>query len=140
MELTGDNITINVPKGLLDKYNVSINDFTDVKAYITKNYTFDFDVDLARNKYCNIVNEKLEGFKSPVQANQREFGLKFFKLARWILQAQSPHNIESYGIRTYESRRSEFYLDDVFVKDMGDKVKLSTSNYINLDYSVVLDK
>lgn len=140
VELLSDNITINVPKGLLDKYNVSMNDFTDVKAYITKNYTFDFDVDLARNKYCNIVNEKLEGFKSAVQANQREFGLKFLKLARWILQAQSPHNIESYGIRTYESRRSEFYLDDVFVKDMGDKVKLSTSNYINLDYSVVLDK
>lgn len=140
VELTSDNITINVPRGLLDKHNVSINDFTDVKTYIIKNYTFDFNVDLARNKYCNIVNEKLEGFKSAVQANQREFGLKFFKLARWILQAQSPHNIESYGIRTYESRRSEFYLDDVFVKDMGDKVKLSTSNYINLDYSVVLDK
>ena len=140
VELTSDNITINVPRGLLDKHNVSINDFTDVKTYIIKNYTFDFNVDLARNKYCNIVNEKLEGFKSAVQANQREFGLKFLKLARWILQAQSPHNIESYGIRTYESRRSEFYLDDVFVKDMGDKVKLSTSNYINLDYSVVLDK
>ena len=140
VELLSDNITINVPKGLLDKYNVSINDFTDVKAYITKNYTFDFDVDLARNKYCNIVNEKLEGFKSAVRANQREFGLKFFKFAHWILQAQSPHNIESYGIRTYESRRSEFYLDDVSVKDMGDKVELSTSNYINLDYSVVLEK
>lgn len=140
VELTSDNITINVPRGLLDKHNVSINDFTDVKTYIIKNYTFDFDVDLARNKYCNIVNEKLEGFKSAVQANQREFGLKFLKFARWILQAQSPHNIESYGIRTYESRRSEFYLDDVFVKDMGDKVELSTSNYINLDYSVVLEK
>lgn len=140
VELTGDNITINVPRGLLGKHNVSINDFADVKTYIIKNYTFDFNVDLARNKYCNIVNEKLEGFKSAVQANQREFGLKFLKLARWILQAQSPHNIESYGIRTYESRRSEFYLDDVFVKDMGDKVKLSTSNYINLGYSVVLDK
>lgn len=140
VELTSDNITINVPRGLLDKHNVSINDFTDVKAYITKNYSFAFNVDLARNKYCNIVNEKLEGFKSAVQANQREFGLKFLKLARWILQAQSPHNIESYGIRAYESRRSEFYLDDVFVKDMGDKVELSTSNYINLDYSVVLEK
>lgn len=137
VELTGDNITINVPKGLLDKYNVSMNDFTDVKAYITKNYTFDFDVDLARNKYCNIVNEKLEGFKSAVQANQREFGLKFHKLSRFgILNV----DIESYGIRTYESRRSEFYLDDVSVKDMGDKVELSTSNYINLDYSVVLEK
>lgn len=137
VELTGDNITINVPKGLLDKYNVSMNDFTDVKAYITKNYTFDFDVDLARNKYCNIVNEKLEGFKSAVQANQREFGLKFHKLSRFgILNV----DIKSYGIRTYESRRSEFYLDDVSVKDMGDKVELSTSNYINLDYSVVLEK
>lgn len=137
VELTGDNITINVPKGLLDKYNVSMNDFTDVKAYITKNYTFDFNVDLARNKYCNIVNEKLEGFKSAVQANQREFGLKFHKLSRFgILNV----DIESYGIRTYESRRSEFYLDDVSVKDMGDKVELSTSNYINLDYSVVLEK
>lgn len=137
VELTGDNITINVPKGLLDKYNVSMNDFTDVKAYITKNYTFDFNVDLARNKYCNIVNEKLEGFKSAVQANQREFGLKFHKLSRFgILNV----DIESYGIRTYESRRSEFYLDDVSVKDMGDKVELSTSNYINLDYSVVLVK
>lgn len=137
VELTGDNITINVPKGLLDKYNVSMNDFTDVKAYITKNYTFDFNVDLARNKYCNIVNEKLEGFKSAVQANQREFGLKLHKLSRFeILNV----DIESYGIRTYESRRSEFYLDDVSVKDMGDKVELSTSNYINLDYSVVLDK
>lgn len=137
VELTGDNITINVPKGLLDKYNVSMNDFTDVKAYITKNYTFDFNVDLARNKYCNIVNEKLEGFKSAVQASQREFGLKFHKLSRFgILNV----DIESYGIRTYESRRSEFYLDDVSVKDMGDKVELSTSNYINLDYSVVLEK
>ena len=137
VELLSDNITINVPKGLLDKYNVSMNDFTDVKAYITKNYTFDFNVDLARNKYCNIVNEKLEGFKSAVQANQREFGLKFHKLSRFgILNV----DIESYGIRTYESRRSEFYLDDVYVKDMGDKVELSTSNYINLDYSVVLDK
>lgn len=137
VELTGDNITINVPKGLLDKYNVSMNDFTDVKVYITKNYTFDFNVDLARNKYCNIVNEKLEGFKSAVQANQREFGLKFHKLSRFgILNV----DIESYGIRTYESRRSEFYLDDVSVKDMGDKVELSTSNYINLDYSVVLEK
>lgn len=137
VELTGDNITINVPKGLLDKYNVSMNDFTDVKAYITKNYTFDFNVDLARNKYCNIVNEKLEEFKSAVQANQREFGLKFHKLSRFgILNV----DIESYGIRTYESRRSEFYLDDVSVKDMGDKVELSTSNYINLDYSVVLEK
>ena len=137
VELLSDNITINVPKGLLDKYNVSMNDFTDVKAYITKNYTFDFDVDLARNKYCNIVNEKLEGFKSAVQANQREFGLKFHKLSRFgILNV----DIESYGIRTYESRRSEFYLDDVSVKDMGDKVELSTSNYINLDYSVVLEK
>lgn len=137
VELLSDNITINVPKGLLDKYNVSMNDFTDVKAYITKNYTFDFNVDLARNKYCNIVNEKLEGFKSAVQANQREFGLKFHKLSRFgILNV----DIESYGIRTYESRRSEFYLDDVSVKDMGDKVELSTSNYINLDYSVVLEK
>lgn len=140
VELTSDNITINVPRGLLDKHNVSINDFTDVKTYIIKNYTFDLNVDLAINKYCNIVNEKLEGFKSAVQANQREFGLKFLKLARWILQAQSPHNIESYGIRTFESRRSELYLDDVFVKDMGDKVELSISNYINLDYSVVLEK
>lgn len=137
VELLSDNITINVPKGLLDKYNVSMNDFTDVKAYITKNNTFDFNVDLARNKYCNIVNEKLEGFKSAVQANQREFGLKFHKLSRFgILNV----DIESYGIRTYESRRSEFYLDDVSVKDMGDKVELSTSNYINLDYSVVLEK
>lgn len=137
VELLSDNITINVPKGLLDKYNVSMNDFTDVKAYITKNYTFDFNVDLARNKYCNIVNEKLKGFKSAVSANQREFGLKFHKLSRFgILNV----DIESYGIRTYESRRSEFYLDDVSVKDMGDKVELSTSNYINLDYSVVLEK
>lgn len=137
VELLSDNITINVPRGLLDKHNVSMNDFIDVKAYITKNYTFDFNVDLARNKYCNIVNEKLEGFKSAVQANQREFGLKFHKLSRFgILNV----DIESYGIRTYESRRSEFYLDDVSVKDMGDKVELSTSNYINLDYSVVLEK
>lgn len=140
VELTSDNVNINFPKGLLDKHNVSINDFTDVKTYIIKNYTFDFNVDLAGIKYCNIVNEKLEGFKSAVQANQREFGLKFLKLARWILQAQSPHDIESYGIRTFESRRSELYLDDVFVKDMGDKVELSISNYIKLDYSVVLEK
>lgn len=136
-EPTGDNITINVPKELLDKYNISMNDFTDVKAYITRNYTFDFNVDLARNKYCNIVNEKLEGFKSAVSANQREFGLKFHKLSRFeILNV----DIEDYGIRTYESQRSEFYLDNVLAESTDDKVRLSANGLIKLKYSVVLEK
>lgn len=134
-ELTTDNININVPKGLLDKYNVSMNDFTDVKAYITKNYSFVFNVNYARIKYYDIIEEKLKGFKSTVKANQREFGLKFCKFS-----GLENHNIESHGIRTYENTRFEFYLNNVLAKDMSDKIKLSLDMLIELKYSVVLDK
>lgn len=140
IELTNNNININIPRGLLDKYNISINDFADVKAYITKNYSFAFNVDYAQIKYYNIIEEKLAGFKSAVSANQREFGLKFLKLASRGRFESENGNIESYGIRTYESQRSEFYLDDVLVESTGDKVKLSANGLIKLKYSVVLDK
>lgn len=136
-ESTTDNININVPKGLLDKYNISINDFADIRAYITKNYSFIFNVDYAQIKYYNIIKEKLKGFKSAVSANQREFGLKFHKLSRFeILNV----DIEDYGIRTYESQRFEFYLDNVLVKNTGDNVELSLDKFIKLKYSIVLEK
>lgn len=82
-ELLSDNIIINVPKGLLDKYNISINDFVDIKAYITKNYSFVFDSDSLLVKYYDIIEEKIKNFSSTVSANQREFGLKFHKLSRF---------------------------------------------------------
>ena len=134
-ELLSDNIIINVPKGLLDKYNISINDFVDIKAYITKNYTFDFDSDSLRVKYYDIIEEKIKNFSSTVSANQREFGLKFHKLSGFeILNV----DIENFRIRTYETRQSEFYLNNVFLKFMGDKIKLSVDKFIELKYSVVL--
>lgn len=118
-ELLSDNIIINVPKGLLDKYNISINDFVDIKAYITKNYTFDFDGDSLRVKYYDIIEEKIKNFSSTVSANQREFGLKFHKLSGFeILNV----DIEDFRIRTYETRQSEFYLNNVFLKFMGLKI------------------
>lgn len=140
VELLSDNITINVPKGLLDKYNVSINDFTDVKAYITKNYTFDFDfnVDSLRVKYYDIIKEKIKNFSSTVCANQREFGLKFIKLGGWSPEERENLNPENFRIKTYETRQSEFYLDNVLAKDTGDKVELSTDKLIKLKYSVFL--
>jgi hypothetical protein len=134
-ELLSDNIIINVPKGLLDKYNISINDFVDIKAYITKNYTFDFDGDSLQVKYYDIIEEKIKNFSSTVSANQREFGLKFHKLSGFeILNV----DIEDFRIRTYETRQSEFYLNNVFLKFMGDKIKLSVDKFIELKYSVVL--
>ena len=134
-ELLSDNIIINIPKGLLDKYNISWNDFTDVKAYIAKNYTFDFDAGALRVKYYDTIKEKIKNFSSTVSANQREFGLKFHKLSRFeILNI----DIEDFRIRTYETRQSEFYLDNVLVKDTGDNVKLSTDKPIKLKYSVFL--
>ena len=137
-ELASDNININIPRGLLDKYNISINDFADVKAYITKNYSFVFNVDYAQVKYYNIIEEKLKGFKSAVSANQREFGLKFIKLATRGCLGSGDDNTE--GIRTYENQRSEFYLDNVLAESTGDKVKLSAKGLIKLKYSVVLDR
>lgn len=134
-ELLSDNIIINVPKGLLDKYNISINDFVDIKAYITKNYSFVFDSGSLRVKYYDIIEEKIKNFSSTVSANQREFGLKFHKLSRFeILDI----DIEDFRIKTYETRQSEFYLDNVSVKSMGDKIKLSVDKLIELKYLVVL--
>lgn len=141
VELLSDNITINVPKGLLDKYNVSMNDFTDVKAYITKNYTFDFDfnVDALQVKYYDIIEEKIKNFSSTVKANQREFGLKFFNGASLPLEFSDSSNIESYSISTYETRPCDFYLNYVFAKTTDDKIELSLATFIELKYSVVLD-
>lgn len=61
-ELIANNITINVPRGLLDKYNVSMNDFTDVKAFINKNYSFLFNVDAVQTKYYYMIMKKLDNF------------------------------------------------------------------------------
>lgn len=136
-ELTSDNITINIPKGLLDKFNISINDFTDVKGYINKNYTFDFNISSAEIKYNNIIDEKLKGFKSTVSANQRDFGSKFFKFASGNLHKDGT---EYQCNRTYETQTRNIYLSDISAKETDGKVTLSTNEVIKLNYSVVLDK
>lgn len=135
-ELTSDNITINIPKGLLDKFNISINDFTDVKGYINKNYTFDFNISSAEIKYNNIIDEKLKGFKSTVSANQRDFGSKFFKFASGNLHKDGT---EYQCNRTYETQTRNIYLSDISAKETDGKVTLSTNEVIKLNYSVVLD-
>ena len=136
-ELTSDNITINIPKGLLDKFNISINDFADVKGYINKNYTFDFNISSAEIKYNNIIDEKLKGFKSTVSANQRDFGSKFFKFASGNLHKDGT---EYRCNRTYETQTRNIYLSDISAKEADGKVTLSTNEVIKLNYSVVLDK
>lgn len=136
-ELTSDNITINIPKGLLDKFNISINDFTDVKGYINKNYTFDFNISSAEIKYNNIIDEKLKGFKSTVSANQRDFGSKFFKFASGNLHKDGT---EYRCNRTYETQTRNIYLSDISAKEADGKVTLSTNEVIKLNYSVLIDE
>lgn len=136
-ELTSDNITINIPKGLLDKFNISINDFADVKGYINKNYTFDFNISSAEIKYNNIIDEKLKGFKSTVSANQRDFGSKFFKFASGNLHKDGT---EYRCNRTYETQTRNIYLSDISAKEADGKVTLSTNEVIKLNYSVLIDE
>lgn len=136
-ELTSDNITINIPKGLLDKFNISINDFTDVKGYINKNYTFDFNISSVEIKYNNIIDEKLKGFKSTVSANQRDFGSKFFKFASGNLHKDGT---EYHCNRTYETQTHNIYLSDISAKEADGKVTLSTNEVIKLNYSVLIDE
>lgn len=141
VELIANNITINVPRGLLDKYNVSMNDFTDVKAFINKNYSFLFNVDAVQTKYYYMIMKKLDNFCSTVNANQREFGLKFIKLSGLDSGNSELRNIgDSYSIRTFKIQDYVFTLDNINVNETYDKVKLSTSKFVSVGYSVVLDK
>lgn len=140
-ELLPGNITINVPRGLLDKYNVSVNDFTDVKSYIIKNYTFDFDTELIRNKYYYIIMKKLDNFCAIVDANPREFGLKFIKLSVSASRDSELRDIgDRYSIRTFKIQDYVFTLDNIRVNETNDKVELSTSKMVSIGYSVVLEK
>lgn len=140
-ELIANNITINVPRGLLDKYNVSMNDFTDVKAFINKNYSFLFNVDAVQTKYYYMIMKKLDNFCSTVNANQREFGLKFIKLSGLDSGNSELRNIgDSYSIRTFKIQDYVFTLDNINVNETYDKVKLSTSKFVSVGYSVVLEK
>ena len=114
-----------------------------IKLKITDiNYTFnfDFDVDALQVKYYDIIEEKIKNFSSMVKANQREFGLKFFNGASLPLELSDSSNIESYSISTYETRPCDFYLNYVFAKTTDDKIELSLSTFIELKYSVVLEK
>ena len=141
VELIANNITINVPRGLLDKYNVSMNDFTDVKAFINKNYSFLFNVDAVQTKYYYMIMKKLDNFCSTVNANQREFGLKFIKLSGLDSGNSELCNIgDGYSIRTFKIQDYVFTLDNINVNETYDKVKLSTSKFVSVGYSVVLDK
>lgn len=141
VELIANNITINVPRGLLDKYNVSMNDFTDVKAFINKNYSFLFNVDAVQTKYYYMIMKKLDNFCSTVNANQREFGIKFIKLSGLDSGNSELRNIgDSYSIRTFKIQDYVFTLDNINVNETYDKVKLSTSKLVSVGYSVVLDK
>lgn len=141
VELIANNIAINVPRGLLDKYNVSMNDFTDVKAFINKNYSFLFNVDAVQTKYYYMIMKKLDNFCSTVNANQREFGLKFIKLSGLDSGNSELRNIgDSYSIRTFKIQDYVFTLDNINVNETYDKVKLSTSKFVSVGYSVVLDK
>ena len=141
VELIANNITINVPRGLLDKYNVSMNDFTDVKAFINKNYSFLFNVDAVQTKYYYMIMKKLDNFCSTVNANQREFGLKFIKLSGLDSGNSELRNIgDSYSIRTFKIQDYVFTLDNINVNETYDKVKLSTSKFVSVGYSVVLEK
>lgn len=140
-ELLPGNIIINVPRGLLDKYNVSMNDFTDVKSYIIKNYTFDFDTESIRNKYYYIIMKKLDNFCAIVDANPREFGLKFIKLSVSASRDSELRDIgDSYSIRTFKIQDYVFTLDNIRVNETNDKLELSTSKMVSIGYSVVLDK
>lgn len=141
VELLSDNINLNVPRGLLDKYNVSMNDFIDVKAYITKNYTFDFDYESVQTKYYYIIMKKLDNFCATVDANQREFGLKFIKLSIMASRNSELRNIgDDYSIRTFKIQDYVFTLDNISVNDIDDKVQLSTTKMLSVGYSVVLEK
>lgn len=141
MELIANNIAINVPRGLLDKYNVSMNDFTDVKAFINKNYSFLFNVDAVQTKYYYMIMKKLDNFCSTVNANQREFGLKFIKLSGLDSGDSELRNIgDGYSIRTFKIQDYVFTLDNINVNETYDKVKLSTSKFVSVGYSVVLEK
>ena len=141
VELITNNITINVPRGLLDKYNVSMNDFTDVKAFINKNYSFLFNVDAVQTKYYYMIMKKLDNFCSTVNANQREFGLKFIKLSGLDSGNSELRNIgDGYSIRTFKIQDYVFTLDNINVNETYDKVKLSTSKFVSVGYSVVLEK
>lgn len=141
VELLSDNINLNVPRGLLDKYNVSMNDFIDVKAYITKNYTFDFDYESVQTKYYYIIMKKLDNFCTIVDANQCEFGLKFIKLSVMASRDSELRNIgDDYSIRTFKIQDYVFTLDNISVNDIDDKVQLSTTKMLSVGYSVVLDK
>lgn len=141
VELLSDNINLNVPRGLLDKYNVSMNDFIDVKAYITKNYTFDFDYESVQTKYYYIIMKKLDNFCATVDANQREFGLKFIKLSVMASRDSELRNIgDDYSIRTFKIQDYVFTLDNISVNDIDDKVQLSTTKMLSVGYSVVLEK
>lgn len=141
VELIANNITINVPRGLLDKYNVSMNDFTDVKAFINKNYSFLFNVDAVQTKYYYMIMKKLDNFCSTVNANQREFGLKFIKLSGLDSGNSELRNIgDGYSIRIFKIQDYVFTLDNINVNETYDKVKLSTSKFVSVGYSVVLEK
>lgn len=141
VELIANNITINVPRGLLDKYNVSMNDFTDVKAFINKNYSFLFNVDAVQTKYYYMIMKKLDNFCSTVNANQREFGLKFIKLSGLDSGNSELRNIgDDYSIRTFKIQDYVFTLDNISVNDIDDKVQLSTTKMLSVGYSVVLEK
>ena len=140
VELIANNIAINVPIGLLDKYNVSINDFTDVKAFIKKNYSFLFNVDAVQTKYYYMIMKKFDNFCSTVNANQREFGLKFIKLSGLDSGNSELRNIgDGYSIRTFKIQDYVFTLDNINVNETYDKVKLSTSKFVSVGYSVVLN-
>lgn len=141
VELLSDNINLNIPRGLLDKYNVSMNDFIDVKAYITKNYTFDFDYESVQTKYYYIIMKKFDNFCATVDANQREFGLKFIKLSTMASRNSELRNIgDDYSIRTFKIQDYVFTLDNISVNDIDDKVQLSTIKMLSVGYSVVLEK
>ena len=141
VELIANNIAINVPRRLLDKYNVSMNDFTDVKVFINKNYSFLFNVDAVQTKYYYMIMKKLDNFCSTVNANQREFGLKFIKLSGLDSGNSELRNIgDGYSIRTFKIQDYVFTLDNINVNETYDKVKLSTSKFVSVGYSVVLEK
>ena len=85
--------------------------------------------------------KKLDNFCAIVDANPREFGLKFIKLSVSASRDSELRDIgDSYSIRTFKIQDYVFTLDNIRVNETNDKVELSTSKMVSIGYSVVLDK
>ena len=88
-----------------------------------------------------MIMKKLDNFCSTVNANQREFGLKFIKLSGLDSGNSELRNIgDGYSIRIFKIQDYVFTLDNINVNETYDKVKLSTSKFVSVGYSVVLEK